>query len=184
MPAVAGLVPDQIVHAIAAYLDFCYLVRLPSFKESDLNALHDTLARFTKEKYIFVETGVRPKGISLPRQHAIQHFPRLIKQFGAPNGHCSSITESLHKDAIKGPWHRTNKHEALGQILVINCRMDNMEALHVQLATQGLQDRPLVPEGVELQPMDSESEGPRDDVEASERFEAIVELAKSPGING
>ena len=62
--------------------------------------------------------------------------------------------------------------------------MDNMEALHVQLATQGLQDRPLVPEGVELQPMDSESEGPRDDVEASERFEAIVELAMSPGING
>lgn len=179
MPAIAGLVPDQMVSAIAAFLDFCYLVRLPSFKESDLEVLDDVLERFKQERDIFVTTGACPKGISLPRQHAIQHFPRLIKQFGAPNGHCTSITESLHKDAIKGPWHRTNKHEALGQMLTINHRVDNMTAFHVKLAAQGLLDKPLAPEGAELQAMDSEE----DDVGPSEKVEVIVELAKSPGID-
>ncbi|KIJ16060.1 hypothetical protein PAXINDRAFT_76254, partial [Paxillus involutus ATCC 200175] len=42
--------------------------------------------------------------------------------FGAPNGLCPSITESKHITAVKKPWRRSNKHNALGQILRTNQR--------------------------------------------------------------
>jgi precorrin isomerase len=94
-----------MVRAIAAYLDFCYLVHLPTFSESDLAAIDDALERYVQERQIFVDVGVCPKGISMPRQHALQHYHRLIEQFGAPNGLSTSITESMHIDAVKEPWH-------------------------------------------------------------------------------
>jgi hypothetical protein len=177
LPAITGLVPDRMVRAIAAFLDFCYLVRLPSFSESDLAAIDDALARYKKEREIFVETGVCPKGISLPRQHALQHYRRLIEQFGAPHGLSTSITESMHIDAVKEPWRRSNKYEALGQMLIINQRLDKMAALRASLVAQGQLDKPLVPEGVELVMMDASAtrEGEEGSIEPSEKFEAIVE---------
>ena len=37
---------------------------------------------------------IRPDVYSLPRQYSIVHYQYLIQEFGAPNGLCSSITES------------------------------------------------------------------------------------------
>lgn len=37
---------------------------------------------------------LRPEGHLLPRQHSLVHYSALIRGFGAPNGLCSSITES------------------------------------------------------------------------------------------
>ncbi|MGZ7276387.1 hypothetical protein ACXWP9_09575, partial [Streptococcus pyogenes] len=54
---------------------------------------------------------------SLPRQHAMTHYPDLICLFGAPNGLCSSITESKHIKAVKQPYRRSNRNNALGQML-------------------------------------------------------------------
>ena len=116
----------------------------------------------------------------MPRQHALQHYHRLIEQFGAPNGLCTSITESMHIDAVKEPWRRSNKYEALGQMLIINHRLNKMAVLCARLVAQGLLNRPLAPEGVELvgMPMPSTRE---EDIEPSEKVEAIVELARSAG---
>ena len=56
----------------------------------------------------------------MPRQHSIIHYYALIRLFGAPNGLCSSITESKHIRAVKEPWRRSNRNEALGQMLITN----------------------------------------------------------------
>ncbi|KAF8267266.1 hypothetical protein EI94DRAFT_1581832, partial [Lactarius quietus] len=68
---------------------------------------------------IFKETGVRAD-ISLPRQHSMTHYSMLIWLFGAPNGLCSSITESKHCINMKGPWQQSNWYNALHQMLVTN----------------------------------------------------------------
>ena len=86
---------------------------------------------------IFEEVGIRPHGISIPRIHALQHYQHLVQQFGAPNGLCSSITESKHIDAVKKPWRRSNRHEALGQMLVINQRLDNIANFHARQFAKG-----------------------------------------------
>lgn len=87
-----------------------------------------------------MSSGVRPEGISLPRQHALVHYPELIRLFGAPNGLCSSITESKHIRAVKEPWRRSNRNEALGQMLVTNQRIDQLAAARTDYKDRGMLD--------------------------------------------
>ena len=95
------------------------------------------LQSFHHDREIFRDSGVRPSGFSLPRQHSLMHYRHLIQQFGAPNGLCSSITESKHIVAVKKPWRRSNKHKALGQMLLANQRMDKLAALNIHIQTIG-----------------------------------------------
>jgi hypothetical protein len=85
------------------------------------------LRHFHHYRSIFLTTGVR-LDISLPRQHSMSHYPLLIRLFGAPNGLCSSITESKHIKAVKEPWRRSNRYQALLQMLVTNQRLDKLTA--------------------------------------------------------
>ena len=131
-----------MVQAIAALIDFCYLVRRNTIDEDSLAAIENALARFHERREIFRELGVQPDGFSLPRQHSLVHYPFLITQFGAPNGLCSSITESKHIKAIKHPYRRSSRNKALGQILVTNQRLDKFTVARVDLNSWGMLDGP------------------------------------------
>lgn len=110
-----------------AFLEFCYIARRDVITEDDLSQLRDVLLQFHEYREIFITTGVRSHFL-LPRQHSMVHYHSLIRQFGAPNGLCSSITESKHIRAVKEPWRRSNRNEALGQMLVTNQRLDQLVA--------------------------------------------------------
>ena len=99
---IVGHVPVQIVHAISSFMEFCYLVHCNVITEDDIFAIDNAVAKFHIEHSIFDE--VCPDGYSLPRQHSLVHYTSLIQEFGAPNGHCSSITKSKHIKAVKEPW--------------------------------------------------------------------------------
>ncbi|KAG2029792.1 hypothetical protein BDR03DRAFT_879952 [Suillus americanus] len=116
----------QLIQCVAAFLDFCYLVRRHEIGEDTLTQIEEALARFHATREIFRDSGVRPTGFSLPRQHTLIHYPRLIQEYGAPNGLCSSITESCHITAVKQPWRRSNHFNALGQMLLTNQRLDKL----------------------------------------------------------
>jgi hypothetical protein len=66
------------------------------------------------------------------------HYATNIRRFGAPNGLCSSITESKHIKAVKEPWRRSSRYEALGQMLLTNQRIDKLSALWVDYAQRGM----------------------------------------------
>ena len=85
-----------MVRALSSFMEFCYLVRRSVITEDDLIAIDNAVANFHRDRVIFDE--VRPDGYSLPRQHSLVHYSDLIREFGAPNGLCSSITESKHID--------------------------------------------------------------------------------------
>jgi hypothetical protein len=139
LPAIQGHVPRRMVRAIRAFLEFCYIARRNVLTERDLAELEDALYRFHQNRACFVSSGVR-KNFLLPRQHSLSHYPTLIRLFGAPNGLCSSITESKHIRAVKEPWRRSNRNEALGQILVTNQRLDQLAAARVDFARRGMLD--------------------------------------------
>ncbi|KAI0072406.1 hypothetical protein K474DRAFT_1686643 [Panus rudis PR-1116 ss-1] len=120
-----------------ALMKFCYLVRRDVIDDHTLDKMEEALATFHRERKIFEELGV-VSGFSLPRQHALKHYRYMILMFGAPNGLCSSITESKHIKAVKEPWRRTNKYEALGQILLINQRLDKLAAARVHFTACGM----------------------------------------------
>ncbi|KAF8885010.1 hypothetical protein BD779DRAFT_1612023 [Infundibulicybe gibba] len=141
IPAIEGHVPQDMVRALTAYLDFCYLVRRAKLNTSDLNMVDEALSRFHHYRKIFQTTGVRkpgPEGVSLPRQHASKHYRELIELFGSPNGLCSSITEAKHIKAVKEPWRRSNHHNALGQMLLTNQRLDKLAASRADFEKRGM----------------------------------------------
>ena len=131
-----GLVPDKMVQAISAFLDFCYLACQSSLDEGDLVAMENALNCWEEKRTIFVETGVHPNGISIPHLHSLKHYISCIQDFGAPNGLCSSITESKHIHAVKRPWQHSNHHEALGQMLLTNQRLHKLA--HFQATHAGM----------------------------------------------
>jgi hypothetical protein len=127
-----------MVTAISAFLDVCYLVRRSDISESALKMFDTALLKFYTYREIFRTTGVRPNGFSLPRQHSLSHYRHLIQEFGAPGGICSSITESRHITAVKKPWRRSNRYEALGQMLLTNQRLDKLAAARVDFVDRGM----------------------------------------------
>jgi len=141
--AIEGHVPAQMVRAFSAYIDFAYLVRQNVINTDTLDAIDESVERFHHHRLIFQETGVRSdttnrKAFSLPRQHSMVHYRAHIENFGAPNGLCSSITESKHIVAVKRPWRRSGKYKALKQMLVINERMDKIAAAHRDFTARGM----------------------------------------------
>ncbi|KAI0069850.1 hypothetical protein K474DRAFT_1570542, partial [Panus rudis PR-1116 ss-1] len=102
LPALVGLIPDEMVQAIASFLEFCYLARRDYHTEATLGDMEKHLKDYLHFRDIFVRTGVRPEGFdALPREHALKHYVSLIRKFGSLNGLCTSITESKHIKAIK-----------------------------------------------------------------------------------
>ncbi|KAI0349284.1 hypothetical protein OH77DRAFT_1584128, partial [Trametes cingulata] len=81
LPAISGLVPADIVRAMRAFLEFCYIVRGAKHTEKTLSRMKDALKRFHDYRKVF-EDNVRPNGFSLPRQHSLEHFEQHIRNFG------------------------------------------------------------------------------------------------------
>ena len=150
MNALEGYVPPDITKTFNAFLDFCYLARQNVLTEDSLVALKTALERFHHYREIFRVSGVRPDGFSLPRQHSLKHYHHNIKKFGAPNGLCSSITESKHIVAVKKPWRRSSRYEALKQMLTINTRNDKLAAARVDFISRGMLGGTCLGEALQL----------------------------------
>ncbi|KAG1846007.1 hypothetical protein C8R48DRAFT_750689 [Suillus tomentosus] len=119
LPAIEGHVPQDMVRAFRALLEFCYLVRRNIITEDTLIQIQDALRRFHHYRKIF--DTVIPT-FSLPRQHSMAHYVDMIRLFGAPNGLCSSITESKHIKAVKEPWRWSSRHNALASRVDFDAR--------------------------------------------------------------
>ena len=118
-------------------MNFCYLVRRNAITSDTLREIENTLAQFHHHREIFIQTGVR-KDISLPCQHALKHYPRGICLFGSPNSLCSSMTESKHIKAVKEPWRRSGRFNALSQMLRTNSRLDKMSYARMAFTERGM----------------------------------------------
>jgi hypothetical protein len=129
-----------MVRAVSAFTEVCYLARRSQIDETTLKLIDAAIERFHHEREIFIEVGVR-EDFCLPRQHSLMHYSSLIRLFGAPNGICSSITESKHIQAVKKPWRRSSRNQPLGQMLLTNQRLDKLAAARVDFESRGMLDQ-------------------------------------------
>ncbi len=178
LPALVGYVPSALLKCLSAFLDFCYLARRPSFNEDTMASLQDALDSFHQHREIFRTSGVRPTGFSLPRQHSLTHYLTLIPDFGAPGGLCSSITESWHITAVKKPWRRSNRYQALGQMLITNQCLDKLSSMRANYEARGMTILPTIEEDDDAAE-DKDEGGPVDEL-----VEGNVTLARHRGICG
>ena len=135
MNVIEAFVPSEVVKTFAAFLEFCYIACCNIITKDSLEQLKVTLHQFHQSHQVFLETvqADSPSGFSLPQQHTMVHYYDHIKNFGSPNGLCSSITGSKHIAAVKCPWHQSNKHAALPQMLKVNERLDKLAATWADL---------------------------------------------------
>ena len=133
--------PSAIIRTICAFTEFCYLVHHHVIDESVLHKIEDALSRFHEYHKAF-RAGDNPVMTSflLPRQHAAKHYATLIRLFSTPNGLCSSITECKHIKAVKEPYQRSNKYQALGQMLLTNQWLNKLVTSHVDFMEWGILD--------------------------------------------
>lgn len=66
------------------------------------------------------------------------HYIESIALFGAPNGLCSSITETRHISAVKKPWRRSSRFNALAQVLITNQRLEKLSACRQDFTRRGM----------------------------------------------
>ena len=160
--AIEGFVPHDVIRCFNAYLDFCYIARASVFTQLTLDRLDNALGRFHEFRRVFQRLGVRdptPAGISLPRQHAMVHYRQHIENFGAPNGLCSSITESKHISVVKRPWRRSSRYNAIHQIMKTNQRTEKLSAARAAFSAQGMLDFPTwQPRASHLVPSDDDDD--------------------------
>lgn len=127
-----------MIKCLSAFLDFCYLVRRNAICTDTIIKASEALNKFHKYRQIFVETGVVIDEISLPRQHSLKHYLRSIELYGSPNGLCSSITESKHIKAVKRPWRRSSRYNAMHQMLTSISRSDKLAAARLIFRERGM----------------------------------------------
>lgn len=140
LPAITGFVPTDMLRAICAFLEFCYIARRNVQDTRSLEELDEALKRFQKYRTIFETSGVRIDGFALPCQHSLFHYKQLIQAFGAPNGLCSSIIELKHIKAVKEPWQRSSHFNVMGQMLLTNQRLDKLASTRVDFKDRGMLD--------------------------------------------
>lgn len=84
-------------------------------------------------------------------------------EFGAPNGLCSSITESHHITTVKKPWRRSSRYNALGQMLTTNQRLDKLAGARVDFWNRGMLPPSYAPPPEPaISPNEDEDSGPAD----------------------
>jgi hypothetical protein len=136
-----------MVRTLRALLDFIYLARRNIHDTISLQKMEKALNEFDKHRVVFVKKGIRNNSTP-PRQHSLRHYVKSIMLFGAPNGLCSSITESKHIKAIKEPWRRSSRFNALGQMLLTNQRLDKLAASRVNFTNCGMLNQMYLPEAL------------------------------------
>jgi hypothetical protein len=137
IPAIEGHVPQDIIRTFHAFLDFCYLVRRNVLTDGTLTLVKESLKHFHNYRNVFSEVVAT---FSLPRQHAMKHYPDMIRLYGTPNGLCSSITESKHIKAVKEPYCHSNRHNALGQMLLTNQQLDKLARCRTEFNNRRMLD--------------------------------------------
>jgi hypothetical protein len=173
-----------MVRAISAFMEFCYLVRCSQIDEDTLLKIDAAIECFHQEREIFRDLGIRDD-FSLPCQHSISHYCWLIQLFGAPNGLCSSITESKHIKAVKEPWRRSSHNQPLGQMLLTNQHLDKLAASRVDFEVRGMLQCLCMAPNISPEPLllyvpDEEEDNETEDAPGQTSL-GDVKLARYPG---
>ncbi|QRV99241.1 hypothetical protein RhiJN_27260 [Ceratobasidium sp. AG-Ba] len=109
----------RVVTAARPLLDFAYLAHSSSLSDSELQAMEESLHTFHANKHVFEELGaLRTKDgfHGIPKVHMIQHYVKLIKMLGTPDGYNTETSERLHIDFAKMGYRASNKVNAIKQM--------------------------------------------------------------------
>ncbi|KAG8743109.1 hypothetical protein FRC11_014025, partial [Ceratobasidium sp. 423] len=127
-----GLVPDRVLKAVIAVIDFIYYARLPVHTDTTLQLLDDALARFHEFKDVFVTWQIRTD-FNINKLHSMIHYSESIRQLGAADGYNTETPERLHIEFAKRAYQATNRREFFKQMTVYLDRRERVAKFDMYL---------------------------------------------------
>ncbi|QRV77137.1 leucine-tRNA ligase [Ceratobasidium sp. AG-Ba] len=122
LPLVAESRPADAVRAARCLVDFMYRVHLPQLDDDDLAQLEKDLAEFHRVKDVFIAEGAigTEEGYDgIPKIHMLSHYVHLTREYGAPDGFNTEISERLHIDYVKLFYRLSNKVDPIEQMITM-----------------------------------------------------------------
>lgn len=113
----AGAVPDSVLCAIRALLDFIYQAQNVYHYDDTLYALTQALDEFHSHKFSILEAGGRTgktgalNHFQIPKLELMQQVVRSIKAMGASYQWTSDVTERCHIVLVKRPYRSSNRRD-------------------------------------------------------------------------
>jgi len=123
---ITGLVPDQVVLAVQAFLDFLYYAQYQSHTEDTLSRMQDALDRFHANKSVFVDLGIRDD-FNIPKLHSMDHYIQSIRSLGSCDGFNTELPEHLHIDYAKKAYRASNGRDYIIQMTTWLQRQDAVD---------------------------------------------------------
>jgi hypothetical protein len=142
----AGLVPEDVLPAIIAVIDFIYYARLPSHTSSTLDLLDDALQRFHAHKDVFIKYQIRTH-FNINKIHSMTHYFHAIWELGAADGYNTETPERLHIEFAKRAYKATNRIGFFDQMTTYLRRREQVAKfdayLHTVIPTYAERDNAL-----------------------------------------
>ncbi|KAG9075887.1 hypothetical protein FRC06_009839 [Ceratobasidium sp. 370] len=112
----AGLVPNDVMPALRALLDFIYYAQLPTHTATTISWLENSLRQFHDSKDVFIRHGVR-KHFNINKLHSMMHYAQSIRELGALDGYNTESPERLHINFAKRAYKATNRNDFISQMV-------------------------------------------------------------------
>lgn len=139
----AGLVPDEVLKAMRAIIDFIYYSQLETHTSYTLLLLDNALNAWHEHKNAFVRLQIRHElFFRINKFHSMEHYSDLIKELGVADGFNTKLPERLHIEYAKTAYKSTNRKQFLRQMCTY---LSRCEAIY---RFDGYLDWALSPEGV------------------------------------
>lgn len=152
---VAGGVPDEVLKAVRALIDFIYNASLNSHTTLSLIALRTALDTFHAHKQAFIDYHARhPEHFNIPKYHMLDYYVDLIYSLGSADGFNTEWSERLHIDYAKEAYRASNKKDYVAQMTKWLSRQEAVDRFDVYLEWCHLQVKRKKPQ----QSMDHPSE--------------------------
>jgi hypothetical protein len=130
----AGLVPENVLPAILAVIDFIHFARLPVHTTETLALLEEALDRFHEHKHVFVNHGIR-SDFNINKIHAMCHYVEAIRELGTADAYNSKTPERLHIEFAKRAYRATNWLNFFGQMTVYLERRERVQKFDAYLCS-------------------------------------------------
>ncbi|KAG8728344.1 hypothetical protein FRC10_005059 [Ceratobasidium sp. 414] len=129
----AGFEKPKVMTAVQSIVDFMYRAHKLELSEVDLAAMEADLLEFNGD-LLKSEAHFN----KIPKIHMLSHYTYLIRQLGMPCGYTTEITEWLHINCVKEPWHATNHNNPIQQMISYLKRKEAWVLLQAYMHDTGL----------------------------------------------
>ncbi|KAF8605585.1 hypothetical protein BDV93DRAFT_532327 [Ceratobasidium sp. AG-I] len=140
----AGLVPERVLPAILAAIDFIHFARLPTHTTETIALLDNALDRFHENKQVFIDYGVRTH-FNINKIHAMCHYAESIRELGAADAYNTETPERLHIEFAKRAYKATNRRNFFMQMTIYLERRERvnkfdayLQSIHPEYAKRDL----------------------------------------------